>query len=283
MWRETDVRHTIKTLTGVTPAVRLRRVHYGPSGAGGRATPVVFVHGAWHGAWCWERHFLPYFARHGHQSYAFDLRGHGGSTGADRLRHTRIADYVDDLGRVVEDLGGAPVVVGHSLGGTVVQKYLETRSAAAAVLLASVPAAGGLGTAVRLAARHPVTMLKATVSRSLRPIVATPERAREAFFSPGIADARLAAFFSRLQDESYAAFLDVVVRVRPRPDRVRTRMLVLGADRDTFITRQEVRATARAYGTTAAFFPMAHDMMLEEGWQAVADHILRWIAQLPRG
>jgi hypothetical protein len=25
-------------------------------------TPVLFVHGAWHGAWCWEKFFLPYFA-----------------------------------------------------------------------------------------------------------------------------------------------------------------------------------------------------------------------------
>ena len=58
-------------------------------------------------------------------------------------------------------------------------------------------------------------------------------------------------------------------------------MLVLGAERDTFFTRREVRATARAYGATAVFFPMAHDMMLEEGWPAVADHVLRWIATLP--
>ena len=30
-----------------------------------RPTPVLFVHGMFHGAWCWDEHFLPYFAQHG--------------------------------------------------------------------------------------------------------------------------------------------------------------------------------------------------------------------------
>ena len=29
-------------------------------------TPLLFVHGAWHGAWCWEN-FLSYFAEHGYE------------------------------------------------------------------------------------------------------------------------------------------------------------------------------------------------------------------------
>jgi pimeloyl-ACP methyl ester carboxylesterase len=240
-------------------------------------TPVVFVHGAWHGAWCWDEHFLPHFARHGYPSYAFDLRGHGGSDGADRLRRTRIADYVADLEQVVRDLDAEPVIVGHSMGGVVVQKYLETHQAAGGVLLASLPPAGALPAALRLAARHPLAMLKANVSRSLWPIVATASLAREAFFSESIPDERLAEFFDRLQDESYRAFLDVVALDKVRPRRVRTPMLVLGAERDTFITEQEVHATAHAYATTPTFFPMAHDMMLEAGWTAPANHILRWL------
>ena len=37
---------------------------------------------------------------------------------------------------------------------------------------------------------------------------------------------------------------------------------------------------SRAYGTTAEVFPgMAHDMMLEPGWRAVADRILGWLGE----
>lgn len=33
--------------------------------AGAHATPILFVHGAYHGAWTY-RHWLPYFADHGY-------------------------------------------------------------------------------------------------------------------------------------------------------------------------------------------------------------------------
>ena len=49
-----------------------------------RPTPLLFVHGAWHGAWCWDEHFLGYCARRGYAAVALSLRGHGGSGGRGR-------------------------------------------------------------------------------------------------------------------------------------------------------------------------------------------------------
>ncbi|WP_328470792.1 lysophospholipase [Actinoplanes sp. NBC_00393] len=262
-------------------SVRLNQVSRQPCGSP-RATPVVFVHGAWHGAWCWAEHFLPYFARHGYAAHAFDLRGHGRSDGAGGLRTHRIADYVDDLDCVVRGLDGTPALVGHSMGGVVVQKYLESRAGAGAALLATLPPSGGLHPAVRLARRYPVAMLKVAATRSLRPLIATPQQTRTAFFSAGIAEARLMAYHARLQDESFRAFLDLIALDRPDPKRVRAPVLVLGAHRDTIISRSEVEATAAAYRTSATLLPTAHDMMLDDGWQEVADHILRWLDDLPR-
>ena len=105
--------------------MRIHKVSSHPSVASS-GTAVVFVHGAWHGEWCWSEQFLPYFAEHGYPAHAFDLRGHGQSDGATTLRRNRIADYVADLKSVVDGLGGSPVLIGHSMGGVVVQKYLET-------------------------------------------------------------------------------------------------------------------------------------------------------------
>jgi pimeloyl-ACP methyl ester carboxylesterase len=255
----------------------LERVTREPSAPSERS-PVVFVHGAWHGAWCWAEHFLGFFAQRGYPAHAFDLRGHGGSEGGSRLRWTRLADYVSDLAQVVGELDRPPVLVGHSTGGAVVQKYLERRPAvAAAVLLGSLPPAGALPATLRLAARHPLAVVKANMSLRLRHLVATPALARQAFFSEDIPADRFAKYFARLQEESYRVFLDMLALDRPRPDRVRTPMLVLGAERDTFFTRREVEATARAYAAAVAFFPMAHNMMLEDGWEEVAGHIVGWL------
>ncbi len=64
------------------------------------------------------------------------------------------------------------------------------------------------------------------------------------------------------------------------PKRVSTPMFVLGGARDALFHPNEIHATAAAYGTQAVLFPnMAHDMMLEPGWQAVADTIITWLEQ----
>lgn len=55
-------------------------------------------------------------------------------------------------------------------------------------------------------------------------------------------------------------------------------MLVLGAENDAVFSVKDVMATAVAYNTQAKIFPdIAHNMMLEAGWQAVADTILEWL------
>lgn len=245
-----------------------------------RPTPLLFVHGAWHGAWCWAEHFLPYFAEHGYASFAVSLRGHGASEGRERLRRTRVADYVNDVAQVASGLSRPPVLIGHSMGGLIVQKYLEAHPAPAAVLLAPVPVWGAVKTTLRIAMRHPWLFLKANLTWSLYPIIGTPELAREAFFSSDTAAESLSRYFSRLQDESYLAFWDMLIFALPRPKRINVPLLVLGAADDTIFHLGEIEATARAYGTQAEIFPgMAHDMMLEPGWQVVAERILNWLMQ----
>ena len=250
-----------------------------------RSTPLLFVHGAWHGAWCWAEYFLPYFAEHGYTSHAIDLRGHGKSEGANRLCWTGISHYVSDVGQIVDQLDEAPVLIGHSMGGLVVQKYLESDSRIpAAVLLASVPPTGAVRTTLNIALRHPVAFLKANTTLKLYPIVSTPELTREAFFSADMHEEKVRGYHQRIQNESYRAFLDMMLLTLPRPKRVKTPVLVLGAANDTIFSNNEVHASAKAYRTQAEIFDdMAHDMMLEAGWQSVADRILSWLEERGMG
>ena len=252
----------------------LSRLPEGPA----RPVPLLFVHGAWHAAWCWEDNFLPFFAERGYAAHALSLRGHGASEGRERLRWLRVADYVADVAQIASGLPAAPVVIGHSMGGFVVQKYLEQNRPRAAVLLAPLPSAGALGVTLRLAARHPLAFLNCNLTWRLWPLVATPALAREALLSADTPEARVRELFERLQDESYRAFLDLLVLDLPRPHLVETPVLVLGAENDTIFTPAEMTATARAYGTKPVMFPgMAHDMMLEAGWEGVAETMLAWL------
>lgn len=78
-------------------------------------TSVVLVHGAWHGAWCFER-VLPLLEDAGIEAIAVDLPGHGDDPGPLGDLHTDSARVVE----VLDQLDGDCVLLGHSYGGAVI-------------------------------------------------------------------------------------------------------------------------------------------------------------------
>jgi pimeloyl-ACP methyl ester carboxylesterase len=241
-------------------------------------TPLLFVHGTLHTAACWDVHFLDYFAQHGYAAHALNLRGHGNSEGREKLRWTRIADFVEDVANAVQQLPSLPILIGHSMGGFIIQKYLENHAIPAAVLLSSPSPAGLLPTAIRTAWRQPWAFAKVNLTMSLKPFIATPQLVGEAFFSKDLPDELLLEYWKQTQDDSYMAFLDMVALDLPKPEKVKSPLLVLGAGRDNMIGPREIEATAQAYNTQAEIIPgVAHNSMLERNWQFVADRILAWL------
>lgn len=132
--------------------------------AGSTSTPVLFLHGFWHGSWCWTD-VLSRVTAQGVRALAVDMAGHG-------LRARRPASVTarpfDPAARATEpspvagvdldqagDLlvsqlqtlgGGRPVVVvAHSMGGTVLTRAAEQAPelvAQAVYLCAFMPASG---------------------------------------------------------------------------------------------------------------------------------------------
>ena len=260
---------------------QLEIIEAGSSGGGGR--PLLFVHGAFAGAWCWSRHFLPYFAAQGFRACAVSLSGHGRSPGRERLDGFSIADYVRDLEQAVGTVGGDPVLVGHSMGGFVVQKYLERASAPGVVLMASVPPQGLLSASIALAFSNPG--LFADLNSMLHRGRASLATLQHALFASPIALDELQTYYRLMQPESQRAMWDMTFFDLPRLTRERCPpMLVLGAESDILVPPSQAEQAARAYGTQAEIFPgMGHVMMLEARWQKVADRIIDWLRRLKLG
>ena len=247
-----------------------------------RPTPLLFIHGTLHTASCWDVHFLDYFVQHGYAAHALNLRGHGNSEGREKLRWTRIADYVQDVENTVRQFPSPPILIGHSMGGFIIQKYLEDHDVPAAVLLSSASPAGLLPTAIRTARRRPWVFAKVNLTLSLLPFITTPQLVGEAFFSDDLPEEQLLEYWKQTQDDSFRAFLDMVALDLPKPEKVKTPLLVLGAARDNMIAPREIEATARAYNTQAEIISdVAHNSMLERNWQAVAERILVWLNEQP--
>lgn len=79
------------------------------------AATVVLVHGAWHGAWCFER-VTPGLEERGVRVVAVDLPGHGSNPAP-------LGDLHEDARAVreaIDQVGGPVVLLGHSFGGMVV-------------------------------------------------------------------------------------------------------------------------------------------------------------------
>lgn len=94
-----------------------------------RATTFVLVHGAWHGAWCWDR-VAPLLHEAGHRTISVDLPvGDGRAT---------FHDYADVVVGAITDADSHVALVGHSLGSMVVPLAASRRRVDAVIFLSGV-------------------------------------------------------------------------------------------------------------------------------------------------
>lgn len=257
--------------------MKLELIHE-PSKGKAKSTPLLFIHGMWHGAWCWQEYFLPYFTQNGYDAYALSLRGHAGSEGHEGLRWHSISDYAKDVEWAVSQIGKPAVIIGHSMGGYVTQKYLETHDAPAAVLLNSVPTVTVWPATFRVLAKHPWAVIKAIGTLKMYPVIETPALAQFALFSKDMPLETVKKYQAIMQNESFRAYVDMLGINLIHASRVKTPLLVIGAAEDAVIGVSDVRATAKAHHTEAVILPnMAHDVMLEANWKSVADKVLEWM------
>ncbi|MDR1853969.1 MAG: alpha/beta hydrolase [Azoarcus sp.] len=265
--------------TAAAPAsTSLEVLDFPPTSSPAHPTPLLFVHGAYVGAWCWEEHFLPWFAKKGWSAHALSLSGHGHSRGRVDLDNLSISHYVADVAEVAASLPTPPVLIGHSMGGMVIQKYLEKATAPACVLMSSVPPQGLISSALGMLFATPHLLMD--LNRIMGGGEPSLDSLREALFHQPISREKLQHYWRLSQPESHRALWDMTFYDLPRPSRVfRPPMLVLGAEYDRLISPSQVQMTAQTYNVKAEIFPrMGHGLMLERDWEKVATRIDQWLS-----
>jgi pimeloyl-ACP methyl ester carboxylesterase len=84
--------------------------------------PFVLIHGTWHGGWAWKE-VIDHLSAKGHRAYAPTLAGHGPGKTRSGVTHD---DCVNSVVSFIQEGGLDNVIlVGHSFGGTVVQRAAE--------------------------------------------------------------------------------------------------------------------------------------------------------------
>lgn len=242
--------------------------------------PILLVHGAWHAAWCWEK-FADELAKKGHEVHWFSLPGHGRtSLNNKNLNRYSLSDYVQFLSARINEIKPTPIVIAHSMGGALLQIYLQNNILPAAIFMASIPTQGTLPMIVRIARRFPSTLLKAILTYRSEVIIESPERARELFFS---ADNPIdyKATQKLLGPESMKILPPLMFPGTFKKIKKGTPTYVIAGDKDVITTVSEQYNLAQRLNAKFSIFKgQAHCIMLEPKYKSVVDSINDWIKNL---
>jgi pimeloyl-ACP methyl ester carboxylesterase len=245
----------------------------------GRPT-LLFVHGSFCGAWVWAEHFLPFFAEAGWRCVAVSLRGHGKSAGQKELDSFGLADYVADVASAARGLDRPPVVVGHSMGGLVAQRFVQRHKVAGLALLAPASLSGLGGSFVSMSLRHPALLRALGRVQSGKLEAADFEAIGRGLFSQDFPADLALRYLPLFQRESLRANLELMApqwfSVIGRP---RLPALVMGGLDDCFVPSADVRLTSMVWGAETHILDVPHPMMLDTSWRVPAGILADWLAR----
>ncbi len=256
-----------------------------------RTNNIVLIHGLWLTPRCledWTRHFL----ERGFNVYApawpgMDrvLRGlRGDPRPFERIGIRQIVDHYE---RLVLELDSPPILLGHCLGGLVVQALVARGLGSCGVALAPAPAKGvwrmrwstlrvmapqwiGPLNRRRGAALTPSQFHYAFMNGSTRE---ESDRVWQRFAVPAPRHLLHQAALANLNP--YAETFDVRRHKRPP-------LLLVAGERDRVVPPSIVKANYRLYRKSSAvteyreFAGRTHFMIGQDGWQELADHALGW-------
>jgi alpha-beta hydrolase superfamily lysophospholipase len=243
--------------------------------------PVLMVHGIMGGAWYFAK-WLKFFGTRGHPAYALNLRGHHGSRPVHNFGRVSVMDYVADVrdaaSGIREKHPGAPLIlVGHSMGGLIVQKASESISPAAAVLLSSVPPRGIPLLSWPLFRRELKHVLAMLTSRA---ITVNPRDAADLFLNR-VDPADVASFLPLWTPASGRVGREITFgRIAVEAKRVTCPVLAVAGADDVAIPPRIQRKVAKKYDAPfRVYADNAHFLIWEAGWDRIAADVATWLDQ----
>lgn len=248
--------------------------------------PIVLVHGTNAGPWTMAN-FERYFAALGWRCLSPACRHHGDALSRGNpvsLNGISIADYVDDIARVIATLDTPPVIVGHSLGGVIAQK-LAARGLARAIVLLN----GSVNWGVLPTTDEERALAKALMSAgpfwetTLLPDFDTMSK----FGLNMLEKAEQRRVFDRLGPESGRVMFELFFwmfdenqTTRIDYENITCPVLMVSGSEDLAIPPSTSRLIAQRHGSLATFHEaegFGHYLTLEPCWRDIADLCAGWL------
>ena len=246
--------------------------------AAGAGPKILFVHGAHAGSWYWAD-FMRHFSEAGFDCYAMNLRGHHPNPPSGAIGRVRLRDYVDDVLAVLEGVGEPAILVGHSLGGSLVQAAAARHPVLGVVMASAGPVAG-----VKFR-RPPMTL-----SAFYHFMTTLPTLLRHQPLKPDFSVTRRSVlnrlpadqhrwFFENLGPESSVAALELLRGdIQGDLSELDIPKLVISGTSDKAVLIEMQRDIAEAQAADLIeLMGHGHVFMIEPGWQRCARRIEQWL------
>jgi pimeloyl-ACP methyl ester carboxylesterase len=260
---------------------------------------IVLIHGLWVTALSWERWIRRYQAR-GYRVLAPDWPGMSAPIaelrcGPPEIANLGITEIADHFHRLIHQLGRAPVIIGHSAGGLIVELLLDRGLGAAGVAIDGAPAKGIASVPFPML-RFGFLALRSPVGR-YQAIPLTPRQFHRSFtntLSPQEAMAVQERYHvpgpgRAIRQVGFANFAPHAATRVDFDSARRAPLLLIAGGKDHLFPAKVTRSSFERYrksGAVTAYkeFPKrSHYTIGEPGWEEVADYALRWAMEQAYG
>ncbi|HEY2069370.1 MAG TPA: alpha/beta hydrolase [Rhizomicrobium sp.] len=246
---------------------------------------VVMIHGAFCGGWVFED-WRTRFERAGYTVLTPTLRYHDcGDAPPKALGTTSVLDYAADLEVLLDKLPEPPILIGHSMGGLLVQMLAARRAVRAAILLAPSAPWGVLpSTPFEIVSAQALYMAGDFWNKRLWPThwIAAANALdlvpnHEEVFARFVPESGQATF------EILHWALDLKRATQVDPREVTAPILCLAGSKDRVNPAGTVRRIAQRYDGRVVYDELkghSHWLIGEPGWEKIADLSLDWLGEL---
>jgi pimeloyl-ACP methyl ester carboxylesterase len=252
---------------------------------------IFMIHGMMVGPWCWDN-YKRYFEEQCYCCITPTLRFHDmdpNDAPDSRLGSVSLLDYVADLEEELGKLHSPPILMGHSMGGLLVQILACRGLGKAAVLLTPAPPRGILVSNYSVTKSFLAVMMhwgfwkkpfRFTFGNTVYSVMhLVPEDEQKAFYDKMVYESGRAFF------EIGLWFLDPNEASRVDHGNARCPVLVISGKEDRITPASVVRKVAEKYrgvATYREFENHAHSVLTEPGWQGIAEYVYDWMEDMFR-
>jgi pimeloyl-ACP methyl ester carboxylesterase len=249
---------------------------------------IVFIHGMFMTPLCWG-HWIERYQSKGLRCIAPPWPGRDKPIETQRKNHPdpelgklKLRDVVQAMAKVIQGLDAKPVLIGHSMGGLVVQLLLQQDLAAAGVAIDPAPPQGVFTAAWSFVkANFPAINPFVPVTR---PVEMSFEHFQYAFVNTLPPVEQHAAYDRYVVPESRGVptqSLTSVARVDFK--KPHAPLLITAGERDHIIPASLNKTNYNRYKASASitdfkqFAGRDHFVIGEKGWEEVADYCVQWL------